>query len=381
MVQSDSQSRVRVMHVQDKCGHGGSQIQGVQRLLLWWWPAFKDSEFELSLCILRNRNEASKGFDKAGVPVSYLDRSRFDPRTLLDLIVLIRKKRIQILHCHGYGSTTFGRLAGALTGTPVIVHEHMVDSDIPFYQRFIDRLFSPLTNKGIAVSNAVREFMTGARFISEEKIEVIYNGVPVNYCNKLANTQKTEIAASLNVDESQPAIGIIGRLHPVKGHADFLAAAAKVLDVLPSAQFLVVGDGDLMAQLEKQAGLLGIRDNVYFLGHRDDVFEIIAILDVLVISSHSEGCPLSLLEAMAAEKTIVSTAVGGIPEMLLDGESALLVLPADPQRLADAIINVLEDRELGERLSNNAYNECREKYLISKTVARFSEMYRSLVRV
>jgi len=371
-----SAERIRVMHVQDKCGHGGAQIQGVQRLLLWWLPAFSNTEFDLSLCILRNRNAASKSFDDAGIPVTYLNRGRFDPRTTTDLIKLVKEHNIQILHCHGYGATTFGRLVRIFCKVQVIVHEHMIDESIPFYQKIIDRILAPLTSRAIAVSSAVGDFMMGPRAIPKEKLVVIYNGLPAEYCHEYTKEEKAVIAKELDIAMDVPLLGIVGRLHPVKGHADFLMAASNVLRVFPDACFLVVGDGDLRTALEQRAVELGIKDQVIFLGHREDIKEILAILDILVISSYSEGCPLTLLEGMAAGKAIVSTTVGGIPEMLRNRHTALLIGAGDTKAMSSALETLIKNKDLRGKLGAQAKITCENNYLITHTVWNFSELYK-----
>ncbi len=371
--------RIRVLHVQDKCGHGGSQIQGVQRLLLWWWPAFENTEFDLSLCILRGRNAASRSFDEAGIRVSYLGRSRFDPRTANDLVRLIREQRIDLVHCHGYGATTFGRIAGGLCKRPVIIHEHMIDTEIPYYQKLIDRLLAPWTTQGIAVSNAVGDFMTTARGLPRAKVEVVYNGIPESFCEGANREERRRVAAELGVSPGRPVIGIVGRLHPIKGQVEFVKAAAIVRERIPEAQFLVVGDGDFRSQLELIVEQENLETHVRFVGHRNDVRQVLSVLDILVISSHSEGFSLSAAEAMAAGKAVVAMKVGGIPEVIRGEQTGLLVPPRDERAMAAAIVRLIEDDGLRQELGSRAMAECQRRFLISGTVASLSRIYWSAV--
>ena len=127
--------KIRVLQVLDKCAIRGSPIHGVSRLLLTWWPAFRDTQIELSLCVLRGGYGTCDAFKNIGVVVQDISRSKIDPRTILDLLTIIKRDDIHILHCHGYGATTFGRIAGFLSKTPVIVHEHMIDDNIPLFQK------------------------------------------------------------------------------------------------------------------------------------------------------------------------------------------------------------------------------------------------------
>jgi len=177
-------NRIRVLQILDKCAIRGSPIHGVTRLLLGWMPEFQKANVDISLCVLRN-DEGCNGFSHLGIPSEILNRAKLDPRTILDLIKIIKREKIQILHCHGYGAATFGRIAGFITGKPVIIHEHMIDATIPLHQKIADKLLSPLTSKGVAVSNAVKTFMTDARSIPERKMQIIYNSMSL-----LQNTKK-----------------------------------------------------------------------------------------------------------------------------------------------------------------------------------------------
>ena len=371
-------NRIRVLQVLDKCAMRGAPIHGVSRLLLTWWPAFNETGVDLTLCVLRGETGCDD-FSKTGVFVEALNRSKMDPRTIFDLMKIVKRDEIQILHCHGYGASTFGRIAGLLSRTPVIVHEHMVEESIPFYQKFVDKLLSPFTAKGIAISNAVKTFMTGPRSISEKHIQVIYNCVPNECFNHYSNKQKDAITKKYGIPKEKNIVGIVGRLDPVKGHADFLMAVTDVIKVIPETCFVIAGEGEIREQLEQQASELGISGDVLFLGHCDNVLEIISLFDLLVICSHSEGFSLAMAEAMAQGKAVVATAVGGIPEIIENGKNGLLVPAKAPSELAKAITTILKDDELRERLGSVGFQECRKRFMVSGTVKSLRALYVDLL--
>lgn len=371
-------NRIRVLQVLDKCAMRGAPIHGVSRLLLTWWPAFNETDVDLTLCVLRGETGCSD-FSKAGVYVEDLNRSKMDPRTVFDLMKIIKRDKIQILHCHGYGAATFGRVAGLLSRTPVIVHEHMVDESIPLYQKLADKILSPFTAKGVAISNAVKDFMTGPRAISEKRMQVIYNCVPNDYFSHFSNEQKAVLAKNYGIPREKNIVGIVGRLDPVKGHADFLIAAAEVIKLIPDTCFVIVGEGELREELERLAGNLGITEDVLFLGHCHKVVEIISLFDLLVACSHSEGFSLAIAEAMAQGKAVVATAVGGIPEVVEHGKNGLLVPLKSPDKLAEAIITVLKDDELREQLGENGLQLCRERFMVSASVKLLGTLYADLL--
>jgi len=375
---NDSNTCVRVLQVIDKCGIRGAPIHGVSRLLLTWWPAFEETDIDMSLCVLRGSDGTCTDFENAGVVVQDLSRSKMDPRTVLDLFKIIKRDHIQVLHCHGYGATTFGRIAGVLARIPVVVHEHMIDADIPSYQKFADWMLSPLTARGIAVSAAVQDFMTGPRSVPGRKMEIVYNSIPAEFCRTYTQEQKQAIAREYHIPLDGPVIGIVGRLDAVKGHTDFLVAASRISRIAPDVHYVIAGEGVLRQALEEQAGSLGISERVIFLGHCANILDIISLFDLMVISSYSEGLPLSALEAMALGKPIVATSVGGIPEIIDDGKSGILVPPGDPETLSRAIESLLFDDELKTSLGLNALQQCRERFLIRRTVEQLGDVYHEL---
>lgn len=372
------QKKIKVLQVMDKCAIRGSPIHGVTRLLLGWVPEFKKTNVELSLCVLRSE-EGCNGFPRLGVPLDALNRSKLDPRTILDLVKIIKRDKIQILHCHGYGASTFGRIAGFITGNPVIIHEHMIDATIPLHQKIADKILSPLTSKGVAVSSAVKTFMTDDRSIPERNMQVIYNSIPSDYCSRYTDDQKIDNAKKYNIPQNKLLVGIVGRLDPLKGHTFFLQAAKAVLKAVPETCFIVVGDGELRSELEKYTLQLGIQNDVLFLGHCENVKEIVSLFDLLASSSLSEGLPLNIPEAMAQGKPVVATSVGGVPEVIKDGETGYLVPAKSPDKLADKIIKLLCDDKLRDQLGANALKHCQQFFLAPVSVSKLIKLYNELL--
>jgi glycosyltransferase involved in cell wall biosynthesis len=148
-----------------------------------------------------------------------------------------------------------------------------------------------------------------------------------------------------------PLVGIVARLVPIKAHEDFLEAARLIVQGMPEARFLIIGDGQRRAELERLVDSLGLRSSVRFLGWRRDLERVYADLDVVALASRNEGSPVALIEALAAARPVVSTAVGGVPEVVLDGQTGLLVPSSEPPALAQAILRLLKDRAYAENLA------------------------------
>jgi glycosyltransferase involved in cell wall biosynthesis len=366
--------RTSVLHVCDKFGVAGSSIHGVSRLFSWWFRRFDPARFDVSLVGLKREEPASRLLIDQGIAVHHLNRGRFDPRILGDLVALARARNARILHVHGYAAADFGRLAARRAGAALVLHEHFADPRMPAYQGLADRLLSGLTDRAIAVSGSTRDFLVRERHVPAQRVRLIWNGAPLDEFARPPAGAREAVRAQWGLAPGALAIGTIGRLSEQKGQKDLLTAAAEVVRADPRARFVLVGDGDLRGALDAQAAALGLADRVLFAGHRTDVPSVLAALDVVCISSTYEGTPLALFEAMAAGRAIVSTAVDGCREVLADGRTALLTPPRDPGALARALTKVLADAELRHRLAAEAAAESR-RYDIAECVSQIEALY------
>src|SRR5205814_406097 len=168
-----------LLQVCDHLGWEGSRMHGVKRLFSWMIPRFDPSRFNVSLVSLRKKDLSEESLESLGVEITYLQRSKFDPLTLPAMLQIIDRKRIDVLHLHGYGATTFGRLAGARRGIPTIVHEHANLTDTPWFQKVADRLLAPATDIALAVSQSTADFVINARRLPASKVKVVYLSVPL----------------------------------------------------------------------------------------------------------------------------------------------------------------------------------------------------------
>jgi hypothetical protein len=171
--------RLNVLQVCDHLGWEGSRMHGVKRLFAWMIPRFDTSRFNVSLVSLRKKDLSEETLESFGVDITYLHKSKFDPATLPALLKVIDRKQIDILHLHGYGATTFGRLAGAMRRIPTILHEHANLTDTPWFQKVADAALEPFTDIGIAVSQSTADFVINARKMPADKVKVVYLGVPL----------------------------------------------------------------------------------------------------------------------------------------------------------------------------------------------------------
>ena len=228
-------------------------------------------------------------------------------------------------------------------------------------------------NEIIAVSESVKRHIILKQRIGPKKVSVIHNGIDVDKYTGDGNSKEAKKNFGLHNDPV--VVGVVGRLDKQKGIAFFLRAASEVLKVEKHVQFLIVGEGPQRQELEKLSRKLGISGYVVFLGFIEDVPQIMSLIDIFVLPSLWEGLPISLLEAMAARKPVIATGVGGIPEVLADEVSGLLVPPKDTKALTKAILELLKDTAKREAMGEKARQRVAESFNIERMVRDYEECY------
>jgi glycosyltransferase involved in cell wall biosynthesis len=240
-----------------------------------------------------------------------------------------------------------------------------------------ERLINPLVDRVVAVSPAVAEVTRREHGLPPDRLVTIENGVDVEAW-KPEGQPRAEARRELGLCEDEVAVGVIGHLSPVKGHADFLQAAARVSAQAPRTRFVLVGDGPLRAALEALATSLGLGTRVVFAGTRADMPRVLSALDVVAVPSHSEGMSNALLEAMAMALPVVATRVGGNPNVVCDGVTGRLVAPRDPSALARVLLDLVADPAARQSLGRAARRHVAENLSLSGMVRRYEELYRGL---
>ncbi|MGH9333460.1 MAG: glycosyltransferase family 4 protein, partial [Vicinamibacteria bacterium] len=277
------------------------------------------------------------------------------PRDLWRLASFIREFRPHVINTHLFRATLVAAPIAKALGVPLVIETyHGREAWRKGWIKggfWIDRLVSRFVDRIIAVSRAARDFLVEVKSIPGEKITVVPNGRELSYFTPGAHVGDLEHELRLSPDA--PVLGVIGRLEPQKGHHHLLDAMPEVLSKVPAAVLLVVGEGSLKEVLTLRSIELGVEKQVRFLGYRKDVARIMDGVDLVVMPSLYEGLPLIAIEAAAMGKPIVASRVDGAEEVVIDGETGVLIPPADPGRLAAAIVELLKDstrtNEMGPR--------------------------------
>jgi glycosyltransferase involved in cell wall biosynthesis len=251
---------------------------------------------------------------------------------------------------------------------------------MPFYQRIADRHLARFTDMGIGVSNSVVEFLEQERHVPRDRLRMVPNGAPLSDFQPTSEAEAAAMREQLQIPSDSPVIGTIGRLNAQKGVTYLIKAVKLLIESGQPVTLLVVGDGDLREALEGEATELGIADHVMFTGFSPDTRSLQTIFDIQAFPSLFEGTPLTLFEAMSMARTIVSTGVDGLGEVLVDGETALLVPARDPPALSQAIARLLDQPELSRRLAMTA-KEASKDYDIQQAVDSLQAIYREVLGV
>jgi len=299
----------------------------------------------------------------------------------------IRKERPDLIHLHLLKARFLGGIAAKLTRVPVIVETFHGNLFTGYYgrlktvaimaaERFLGWL---IVDRVIVISESQKEELIKYRICPARKIEVIPLGLELGRfikCEQLRGKLRKELGLS----ENTILIGSVGRLVPIKGVKYLLDSFSKVSQSKETDFCLIiVGDGVLRGDLEILATNLGVDNKVRFLGWRFDLEKIYADLDIVVLSSLNEGTPVSLIEAMTAGKVVLATKVGGVPDLVEDGKTGVLVPTKNPEALTEAILRLLKNDALRRRLGEQAKASVYPKYDISRLVEDMKNFYLKIV--
>jgi glycosyltransferase involved in cell wall biosynthesis len=365
----------RRLRVLEMIGHLGD-FGGAERLALGLATHLPHDRFETWVCAPRGGDaDALAALADAGVPFVDLGRrGKLDAHRNRSLVGLLRQQRFDVLHSHMFGSNVWATVFGRLCGVPVLIaHEQTWSYEGSRLRPWIDgHVIGRLATRFVAVSSADAQRMATLEGVPREKITLIPNA----YVPSVSSAD-TDVRAELGIDPSTPLVVSAVVMRPQKALDVLLAAHARIVTQIPDAHLALAGDGECREQLQVRARELGLESRVHFLGFRRDIDSILRSADVAALSSDFEGTPLFAFECMAARTPLVATGVGGLPDVIENGRTGLLVPRQRPQELADAIVRLLNDPALRERLADEAAAHL-DTYTIENITRRFATLYEAL---
>ena len=374
--------------------HGGGR--------LYWnmLPQFDANRFRIVPCMLRASPTIRQVFTNSPVSVRILDKGKFDPTTLWTFLGLIKEEQIHVMHLHCYAASTFGRLAGLITGVPAVIHDY--DTEVyfpyPWYLGVADRALAPVTQGAIAASPMVRDFLMRKRKIASGRIRMMFHAVPAEKYAAVPRERTAQVRERLGVGGHTRMVGTVTKLGPQRGNEYLLEAAAAVLNASPDVTFLMAykptrfhrlpdrryvevsstATEGMIAELKALANRLGTEKNVRFIECTEQVDELVAACDLIVAPFLSERfSSVNLLEAMAMGKPAIGTDLGEQREIIQNGINGYLVSPGNVKELAEKILQVLSQPDELERLGRQARAQA-ERYSVDAYVETLQSLYAEL---
>jgi len=356
---------------------------GLERVVLQLVERMDRTRFDPIVVALEEPGDLAPELDRLGVPLHVFPRKRgLDVQVLSDLANLFEEKRIALVHTHNPSPHVYGSFAASIVrhrGTlrPTVVHtKHGRNHPDDGRRVMVNRVAAAFSDRVVAVSDDARKVALEVERIEPHRLVMIRNGVDTA---RVCPGNGVTIRQTLGVPEDAFHIGCVARLSPEKDHATLLLAFSMLRTKLPQARLTLVGDGVLRKELEGLSEQLVVREAVNFVGFTNEVASLLPSFDVFALASRTEGTSLTLLEAAAAALPIVATRVGGNAEIVVDGESGLLVPAGQPRLFADALEAVatrIDRRAMGARGRDDVV----ARYDLAKMVAAYDTLYTEVLR-
>ena len=372
--------KIKILYIITSSGIGGAE-----KILYYTATGLDYNKYDISVCSLKNKGEIARALEKQGIEVCCLHmggRERFlgwlsSIITLIRLFPYLIRIRPTIVHSFLFRANILARIAGYLTGVPIVISSVRVMGGEKKYFHYVERITSFMVDHYLTVSESVKRYIIDKSKISAEKISVIYNGVNIKSQD---NSYEQNPKMPFKIKDKDRILMTVGRLHKQKGHCYLIQAVSKVRKEFPKVKLLVTGEGEEENNLKKLVKSLDLMNEVIFAGLSPDIERILPMAELFILPSLWEGLPNALLEAMAAGKPVVATKVGGIPEIVVHGETGVLIPPRDTDALAAVIIDLLQNRLKAKDMGEAGRIRAGKRFSIYKMIEKTENLYQELLK-
>ena len=303
---------------------------------------------------------------------------QFDLKAITSIRNFIKGNNIDIVQTHGYKSNFYALFAALFENVNLLATCHPWIKTSPRGKAYakIDKLLLKKFSRIVAISDQVKKEILDAG-IPDNKILIVDNGINLHRFEEQFDTN--EIRKQFGIPLTSQVIGTVGRLNVEKGHHILLEAAKIVIQKDPSAFFVIVGDGYLKKDLSRKAEELAIEDHLLLPGILKEIPKILSVFDIFVLPSLTEGLPMALLEAMAAKKPIIASEVGAIPKVIINNETGILIKSKNVEELANAITDLLGDKDKANLITKNAYNKIAQEFSSGRMAKKYIDIYKNIL--
>ena len=364
---------LHILHTEAAAGWGGQEIRVLQETRLLLERGHRVSLVCQTDSPLEERARSISNSRFHLIPISM--KSALSLWVFLTLYRYVSKSNLDVIHTHSSVDSWLGGMVGKLSGVPVIRTRHVSLPVNDFFPNHL--LYSYIPQRILTSGNMIADIVKQVRCVGSNKVVSIPAGVDLRKFDSGISGEK--IRKELKVDSNQILIGKIGVVRGWKGHNYFLEAIPLILKKIPYAKFVIVGDGPGFKEIKSKVKLAGIDNKVDLLGHREDVPEIMAALDVQVLASFAgEGTPQVIPQAFAMKTPVVATKIASIPDLLGQGERGILIEPENALSLAEGVLKLIRNPDIAKRLVENAYSFCLKELTVDKmmdsTIAIYEEV-------
>jgi sugar transferase (PEP-CTERM/EpsH1 system associated) len=357
-------------------------VGGIETLILELSKRLNPSRFKPEICVLSTKGNLGNEFENAGITVHPLNKKEGLGWSIpFKLSRIIKERGIDILHSQNQSSWLYAAIAAKLARIPLV---HTVHSNVSFNNPhphrwlLLQRHLAKHTRLIICVANSNAKFMQEKQHIPAEKIRVVYNGIePEIYSSAASDPESKKM--ELGITKGDVIIGNVARFSPPKDHENLIRAFKQVLQSVPAAKLLLIGDGPLEYKIKSLVSKLGLGNQVKFLGRRRDIPGLLKTFDVFVLPSSSEGLPMAILEAMASGLPIIATNVGGNPEVVINEETGIIVPAKNPGALAEATCRLLSNRNEARNMGVRGQNRVKGYFTFEAMAREYAAIYESLL--
>lgn len=357
-----------ILYLSTSSGPGGAE-----RVISNLCASLDPARYRAILCLFRpgwiQTHTQSRGVRTYVIPT----QGMFDWRWMLQFKRLLKDEHVDLIHAHEFDANVQGTVVAAWLGLPLVATIHGKNY---FWEKLRRRVAYRWVSRRatmVAVSKNLKQFIVEKVGVESEHVKVIYNGVDML---PPCDTEDVEqCRKELDLPTEHRIVGVVGNLYPVKGHQYLIASIPAVLAKCPKTTFVFAGRGQLEAELKGQVHQLGIDGQVRFLGLRQDIPRILALIDVFVLPSLSEGLSMAILEAMVSGKPVVATNVGGNPELVENGETGCLVPPKDSHALAERLVFLLTNSVRGSQFGRKGQLRAQGRFSLQTMVREYQALY------
>lgn len=361
--------KLKLLHL-----NAGTNLGGTETMLLRFLDKVDKTRFQVSVGAFFNNGPLLAEVKKRGFEaIEFRINNEFNPFEVLSALVklyrFLKTKKIDIIHQYGFYTNIFGRIVSRMAKIPIVITGlRMEKFGNNGFHSLLERMTANWSDLYISVSEKGRKLMFEKRWVPKEKVVVVHNGI------------ETDWAKSRITDTAQPRIGMIADFNKYKAQQDLVVAASEVLKKFPNAKFVLAGEGETKKNIFKMIKYLGLDSNFVLNGFVGDVRKILSELSIFVLATHTEGLPVSIIEAMLFGLPVVASRVGGIPELVEDGVTGILVKPESSEELACVITELLANPEKANRMGEMGKLRVKQYFTIEQMMQKLESLYLGLAK-